>query len=94
MNSIDATFLALPRFPARLDVQQTALILGFRDHDIPILIQARLLKPLGEAPPNAPKYFAACDVENVARDPQWLNKATKALTTYWRKKKGGYPGKG
>jgi hypothetical protein len=82
----DGTVLALPRLPARLDVQQTAKVLGFMPHDIPVLIRAKLLRPLGNPVQNAPKYFAACVVEELARNPEWLDKATKAVSDYWRRK--------
>jgi hypothetical protein len=74
------------RLPARLDVQQTALALGFNEHDIQILIRARLLRSLGNPAPNAPKYFASCEVELLAVDPDWLNKATRTIASNWRKK--------
>jgi hypothetical protein len=33
--------------------------MGFTPHDIPTLVRAGLLKPLGRPTPNAVKYFAA-----------------------------------
>ena len=78
--------LNLVRLPARLDTQQAALILGFNDHDVPVLIRARLLKTLGSPAPNAPKYFASCEIEKLASDPDWLNRATKAISSRWREK--------
>ena len=54
--------------------------------DIPVLVRAKLLKSLGNPAPNAPKYFASCEVEKLAADPDWLNKATKAISSHWRKK--------
>jgi hypothetical protein len=78
--------LTLVRLPARLDVRQTAHVLGFNEHDIPILVRAKLLKNLGNAAPNAPKYFAACEIQKIAADPDWLHKATKAISTHWRVK--------
>ena len=74
------------RLPARLDVQQTALVLGFQEHDIPVLIRVRLLKPLGNAVPNSPKYFASCEIDRLVSDPNWLHKATKAISSHWREK--------
>jgi hypothetical protein len=45
-------FLTLPgRLPARLTAEQTAWVLGCQPHDVPILMAARLLKPLGHPPP-------------------------------------------
>ena len=55
--------LSLRRLPARLNYFQTAAVLGFSEHDIPVIVRAKLLKPLGKPAPNAPKYFAAHEVE-------------------------------
>ena len=82
----DRAILTLTRLPARLDVQQTAQLLGFAEHDIPVLVKAKLLKPLGNPAPNAPKFFADCEVEICTRDQQWLDKATKAVSQHWRRK--------
>ena len=84
MNQQD--ILNFVRLPARLDVQQTALVLGFHDHDIPVLIRAKLLESLGNAASNAPKYFATCELEKLAADPKWLHKATRAISSHWRMK--------
>lgn len=72
------------RLPARLDVHQTAKVLGFSDHEIPLLVSSRLLKPLGSPAQNAPKFFAAAVIEQCARDAEWLDKATKAISRTWR----------
>jgi len=74
------------RLPARLNVEQTAFLLGFLPHDIPILNRAGLLKPLGSPAANAPKYFAAVHVEGIAQSAEWLSKATKAITKHWAEK--------
>ena len=37
------------RLPARLSTGETAVLLGFQEHDIAPLIAAKLLAPLGEA---------------------------------------------
>lgn len=75
------------RLPARLDVQSTADLLNFAVHDIPVLIRARLLQPLGSPAANAPKYFASKVIQQCADDPEWLSRATKAVSAYWRKKR-------
>lgn len=75
-----------PRIQARLDVPQTALLLGFSERDIPILIAAKLLEPLGKPVPNATKYFAACDIKRLAANKKWLHDATQVLYDYWRGK--------
>lgn len=70
----------------RVDTSQAAGLLGFQAFDIPILIRARLLKPLGNPAPNAPRYFARVEIERLAADPAWLDRATKACTQHWKNK--------
>ena len=80
-------FLALLGQPAaRFTVEQTAWAFNFQPHDIPILVAARLLKPLGSPPRNGPKVFAAVEVINLAKDIPWLAKATNVVHQHWRKK--------
>jgi hypothetical protein len=73
--------------PARLDVMATAKLLGFGEQDIQILMAARKLLPLGDPAPNAPKWFAAIEIIRLAADKDWLNKATKELSKYWKHKR-------
>ncbi|HOW64853.1 MAG TPA: hypothetical protein P5525_22805 [Candidatus Paceibacterota bacterium] len=79
--------LAVVGLPARLDVKAVSTILNFPEHDIPVLVAAKLLEPLGNPAPNAPKFFAREVILGHAKDPQWLSKATKAVSAYWRKKR-------
>jgi hypothetical protein len=74
------------RLPARLNTSETALLLGVHDHDIALLVAAKLLIPLGKPAQNAPKYFAAVDVLTRADDREWLSDATKALARHWHAK--------
>ena len=76
------------RLPARLDARQTASLLGFQAHDIPVLVAAKLLEPLGKPVPNAPKYFAACVLEELRCNPDWLDRASRAVSRHWRTKNG------
>jgi len=71
------------RLPGRLNVTETAILLGFKEHDIAPLIAAKLLIPLGKPAQNAPKYFAAVEITARVEDPGWLSEATKALAKYW-----------
>ena len=73
--------------PARLDVADVAKKLGIAVSDVPVLIGAGLLKPLGNPAANAPKVFATTEVLVLACDVKWLNKATKACADYWKKKR-------
>lgn len=75
------------RLPARLDVARTASVLGFADHEIPILVAAHKLTPLGDPAPNAPKWFSALDVIRLSLDVDWLNKATREVSRYWKHKR-------
>ena len=52
--------------PARLDVAETAKLLGFAEHDIQILMAVGKLTPLGDPTPNAPKWFAAVEMIQLA----------------------------
>src|SRR5438093_1532723 len=74
------------RLPGRLNTSETALLLGIQEHDIPVLVAAKLILPLGKPASNAPKYFASVEVAANAENPKWLSEATKALAMYWRRK--------
>ena len=71
--------------PARLLSEDVAKLLGFKKHDIPILVKARLLDPLGNPARNTVKYFAASIVETLGKDAKWLGNATKAVNRFWAK---------
>jgi len=81
------------QLPARLTVEQTAWLLNCQTHDIPGLIAARLLKPLGNPPPNGTKFFATGDIVELTRDRAWLAKMSNAITNYWRTKNAGRRGR-
>lgn len=72
--------------PARLHPEEAAKILGFHPCDIPILVSAKLLKPLGNPANNGSKYFAAVTIFTLSRDCEWLDKATKIISRYWKSK--------
>jgi hypothetical protein len=76
------------RLPGRLNTAETAVLLGFQEHDIPALVAGKLLTPLGKPATNAPKYFAAVDVLNATQDREWLSQATRMLSRYWSEKNG------
>ncbi|MGH7989376.1 MAG: hypothetical protein ACREDS_04175 [Limisphaerales bacterium] len=76
----------LGQLPARLTAEQAAWVLNCQPHDVPTLVGARLLKPLGNPPPNSVKYFAAAEVLEQTKDRAWLAKVTNALNQYWQRK--------
>jgi hypothetical protein len=78
--------LAASRLPGRLNAEQAARLLGFQAHDIPVLVRAKLLEPLGKPVPSAPKYFAGVALDAFRCDCKWLDAASKAISKYWRDK--------
>ena len=81
------TTWAAKGLPARLDVAATAKLLGFAESDIQVLMSVGKLTPLGDPAANAPKWFAAVEMIRLATDRNWLHKATKEISKYWRLKR-------
>jgi phage terminase small subunit len=54
--------------------------------DVPILVAAHRLKPLGNPPPNSVKYFATLELLEQIKDRTWLAKVANALNQYWQRK--------
>ncbi len=89
MKDEQRQFLSLcGRPPARLTVEQAAWLLNCQVHDVPTLVAARLLKPLGNPPPNGTKYFATAEILELADDQSFLSKMTNAIHQHWQKKNG------
>ena len=86
VNPDQVNLLSLRRLPARLTVEETAYFLGFKPGDISILMVSKLLKPLGHPPANGQKFFAACELERLRNDGDWLAKASDALVRHWRQR--------
>jgi len=74
----------LGQLPARLTVEQAAWVLNCQPHDMPILVSSRLLKPLGNPPPNGIKFFATADLLELVKDRAWLARMTNAINQHWR----------
>ena len=83
-NSERHQFLSVAGLPGRLNTQEAAWVLGFADHDIPVLIANKMLKPLGHPPPNGGRFFALSDLEPLRLDRKWLDKASAILVKHWR----------
>jgi hypothetical protein len=87
MSDDQHRFLALlGQLPARLTAEQVAWVLNCQAHDVPILVMARLLKPLGNPATNSVKYFATMDVLELTKDRTWLAKLTNAIGEHWKRK--------
>lgn len=89
MDLDSKTLKSLVGLPARLNVEQAAAVLGFQPHDIPILVAAGLLYPLGrrDRGKNTTKYFAWVDVDQRRTDAKWLSKATDAVQARWARRR-------
>jgi len=87
MKEDQRQFLSLlGELPARLTAEQAAWLLNCQPHDVPVLVAARLLKPLGNPPPNGIKFFATLDLLESVKDRAWLAKVTGTINLHWHKK--------
>jgi len=86
VNNERKDLLNLATLPARLNSEEAANFLGFKSHDIPLLLKAGLLKPLGRPMPNGDKYFATVTLNELRQDVQWLSKATLFVSKHWKEK--------
>ena len=75
----------LGQLPARLTAEQAAWLLNCQTHDVPALVAARLLKPLGNPRSNSIKFFATTELLELAKDKAWLVKVTNAVNHHWQK---------
>jgi hypothetical protein len=71
----------LGQLPVRLTAEQAGWLLNCQSHDIPALVNARLLKPLGNPSQNSTKYFATADVLELTKDRGWLVKVSNVSVT-------------
>ncbi len=88
MNQLE--FLNLKIFPARLTSDQAAWLIGCQPHNIPTLVAAKQLKPLGNAPANAVKYFCAAEVLELCQDRNWLARVTIVIQKDWARRNARY----
>src|SRR4030095_12106216 len=91
MNPERKDFLNLKIIPARVNCEETAWLLGFSLHDVPVLIAAGLLKPLGHPPRHGTKYFSSADVVGLRENMKWLTRASDTIVAHWRRKNGINP---
>ena len=94
-NSLFAELRCLAEFkvPGRIDSQRTAALLGFAEHDIPVLVAARLLKPLGKPSQNGVKWYSTEIIVELSHDHEWLDKATASVQKHWRDENAKKPKK-
>jgi hypothetical protein len=86
MKDDQQRFLSLlGQLPARLTAEQAGWVLNCQPHDIPALVTSRLLKPLGNPPPNGIKFFSTADVLELLKDRSWLTKVTNTISQHWQR---------
>ena len=78
--------MILGKLPARLNVEQVSWVLNCQPHDVPILVVAKLLRPLGTPALNSIKYFAAAEILELSNDRTWLARFTNAIGQHWKEK--------
>lgn len=76
----------LGQLPARLTAEQAAWVLNCQVHDIPALVTAKLLKPLGNPSANGIKFFATADLLDATKDRHWLTRMSATIYQHWQKK--------
>src|ERR1035438_7559791 len=75
----------LGQLPGRLTAEQAAWVLNCQTHNVPILVAARVLKPLGNPQKNGIKFFATAELLELVKDKEWLVKITNAVNHHWQK---------
>jgi hypothetical protein len=77
------------RLPARIDSQQAGEILGMSQVEILILVSVGLLKPIGITTRTGSRFFASVELEALARDRSFLDRAQRAINRHWQEKNHG-----
>lgn len=70
----------------RLSARQAAWVINCQPHDIPALVAAKLLKPLGDPAVNCIKYFGTADLLERIQDRNWLVRVSNTIYRHWQKK--------
>lgn len=76
--------LTARRLPGRLTAEETAALLGFHTHDIPVLVRRRLLKTSGHPKDNATRYFHGPSIDKLRDDEGWNSRATDTMYRHWQ----------
>lgn len=65
-------------------------MLGLQQHDIAILVVARVLQPIGNRQPNGRNFFAAIEINELAQDQSWVNRERLEIQRHWHVKNRRY----
>jgi hypothetical protein len=77
--------LEVLRLPARLSVEEVAILLGFHVDSVNFLVDEGLLEVLGEKD-GVQRVFAASYIDGLRRDVKWLIKATNRVRQHHRER--------
>ena len=77
---------SLEKFRAFMTKEKVAEALGIGKHNIPPLVQAGLLKPLGHPQRYCVKLFSRDMLAQQLADMTWLDKVAAAIHRHWRNK--------
>jgi len=75
---------ALEKFPVFMTKEKVAEALGIATHNIPPLVRAGLLKPLGRPGRYCVKHFSRDALVEKFTSPEWLDKVVTAIHRHWR----------
>ncbi len=78
------------RLPGRVNAEQAGWLLNCLPHNIPVLVRARLLKPLGNPPANGNKFFATDEILELSKDKAWLGRMTNVIYKNWQDRNARY----
>src|SRR5881392_1684998 len=83
----EKTILKLSHFPGRFSIEEAGEVLGFAAHEISILVRRKMIPVLGRPlAPNSRRWFASKVVLQLANDVDWLDKATRTVSRYWKER--------
>jgi hypothetical protein len=75
---------SLDEFGAYMTKEKVAKALDIGTHNIPVLVRAGLLKPLGHPQRYCVKRFSRAQLARNLADETWLDKAAAAIHRHWR----------
>ena len=77
MNELD--LFNCRRLPARLTIEQVALLLGFQVYEILILVRQGRIKSVNHQSRNSRKYFHGQYILKLAEDFDFIERASKSV---------------
>ena len=77
---------ALGKYPVVMTKEKVADAMGVPTHNIPPLVRAGLLKPLGHPGRYCVKHFSRDALAEKFASQEWLEKVMAAIHRHWRNK--------